>query len=75
MITDEWKERVTSFLLEYIKPHSVDAYDRNGNFTIGTMKDAVKILLDNKVFVSKSDMKQEALSAHSVILPDALFGE
>ena len=67
------KERLHEFFCQYIRPFSRQIYDADGLLSTETMKEAVRLLLDNKVFDNKHDLKLEALKNFEVIIPDELF--
>lgn len=44
-----------------------------GFFSFDTMRQSVELLLSNKVFDSKEDLREEALRDFLVIMPESLF--
>ena len=67
------KDRLHEFFCQYIRPYSRQIYDADGLISTATMKEAVHLLLDNKVFDNKYALKREALKDFEVIIPDELF--
>lgn len=68
----DWNERISNFFMEYVKP-TKDGYTPSGNLTFTTIRAAAKLLLDESVFISKEDMKMQALKDYRIILPDTVF--
>ena len=69
----EQKERLHDFFSQYINPTCRDSYDEDGLFSFDTMRQSVELLLSNKVFDSKEDLREEALRDFLVIMPESLF--
>ena len=67
------KERLHNFFSQYVNPTCRDSYDEDGLFSYDMMRQSVDLLLTEKVFDSKKDMKEEALRDFLVIIPESLF--
>lgn len=68
-----WNEKVSLFFLEYIHPGNKEAYTPSGNLNYKAIKDAVSLLLKEKVFDSPEDMRHQAIKDYGIILPDYIF--
>lgn len=66
------RERLHMFFMQYIDALP-GAVATDGCFSMETMRQATALLLENKVFSNKSDMKMECLRDFEVIIPDELF--
>lgn len=69
-----YEDLVSDFFEGYVKsPRS--GYTEEGNFTDEVIKASAKMLLDEKVFESEQEMKEEALKDYGIILPAEIFKE
>lgn len=69
---DSWNEKVSEFLLEYVKPTRT-AYTPSGNLTFTAIKNSVQFLLQEKVFTTREDMRVQAMRDYGIILPETIF--
>lgn len=67
-----WDEKVSEFFLEYVKPIRV-AYTPSGNLTFTAIKNSAQFLLQENVFTSKEDMRDQAMRDYGIILPETIF--
>lgn len=67
-----YADNVSDFFREYIKT-TKSGYTESGNLTESCIKDAANFLLDQHVFDSISDMREQALKDYSIILPESIF--
>lgn len=68
------RERLHMFFMQYIDALP-GAVATDGCFSEETMRQAAALLLENKVFLTKKDMKMECLRDFEVIIPDELFSK
>lgn len=67
-----WSEKVSDFFLEYVKPVK-SAYTESGNLTFTAISQVTKYLIEQKVFDSKEDMREQAMRDYEIILPETIF--
>ncbi|QAT48566.1 hypothetical protein EQM14_01535 [Caproiciproducens sp. NJN-50] len=63
---------ISAFFHSYLTFPKQD-YNTFGTLTQQALRDAVHVLLTNRVFSSKEEMKSEALKDFGVILPNEIF--
>ena len=67
--TEDAEERTYQFLSQYVDGPNGAPLRKDDS----TYKCAIQLLLDNKIFESKEDMRRECLRDYSFILPEFLF--
>jgi len=68
----DWDEKVSAFFLEYVKPQG-NAYTPDGNLKFTAIQVSARLLLEQKVFESKEDMRTQAMIDYKVVLPETIF--
>lgn len=69
--TDEWRNRVGLFLGEYLD-------STEGRALLTTDEEIIQgidVLLTEKVFRDRNELRREALLSHSLLIPDEYFVE
>lgn len=69
----DWNESVSLFFIEYVHPGSKEAYTPSGNLTFSCIRNAAKLLLQEKVFDSPDDMRRQAMKDYGITLPESIF--
>lgn len=72
---DDYYKKVTAFLEEYLEFEKPACYTPNGVLSLSYIKYGMDMLILKKVFISKKDIKQQALKDYRIILSDDLFKE
>ncbi len=72
---DDYYKKVTAFLEEYLNFKKPDCYTTDGALSLVYIKYGIDMLILKKVFISKKDIKQQALKDYRIILSDDLFKE
>lgn len=72
---DDYYKKVTAFLEEYLNFKKPDCYTPDGVLSLTYIKEGMNMLISEKVFISKKDIKQQALKDYRIILSDDLFKE
>lgn len=67
--TEDAEERTYQFLSKYVNGPNGEPLRKDDS----TYKCAIQLLLDDKIFESKEDMRRECLRDYSFILPEFLF--
>jgi len=70
-----YEDRLSEFLLEYISPTTNRAYDSNGRLEPLAILQAIKMLFEEKVFISVSDFRKQAFEDYRIIIPHDLINE
>lgn len=70
----EFEDKISWFFLEYVHPPK-SGYTESGNLTNECTSAAARLLLDEGVFDSPEDMRQQAMKDYGIILPESIFKE
>ena len=68
----DWNEGVTAFISEYVEAPP-GSFTQSGALDFTTIRAAASVLLTEKVFDSKQDMRVQAVKDYGIILPEMIF--
>jgi len=68
----DWNEGVTVFILEYVNVPP-GSFTPSGALDFKTIRMAASVLLSEKVFDSKRDMRVQAMKDYGITLPEGIF--
>lgn len=72
MLDTPYNRKIQNFFEEYCN-FSPDNFYVNGMMKKGTVKEAVKLLIEEKVFLSVRSMRLQALKDYNIFLPAWVF--
>lgn len=72
MLDTPYNKKIQNFLEKYVNC-GPDNFHVNGMMKKGTVKEAVRLLIEENVFSSVKDMRLQALKDYNIFLPTWVF--